>query len=123
MKRARIGFLVVATAVGLIGLACGKKSPTAPPVTAADVVIQITGINGSSSFSPNPASVKMGQTVSWRNQDALTHSATPDGIGFTSVDVGPGSTSAPQTITVSVADYGYHCRFHGGMVGTLRVIP
>ena len=126
MKRTIYGVLTAAAilAVGVTATTCKKSSnPTAPPSSAADVVIQILGINGSSSFSPNPATVKMGQTVSWHNQAGATHSATPDASGFVSVDVSPGATSTPQAIGAAAADYGYHCRFHPSMIGTLHVTP
>ncbi len=127
MKRTIYGVVAAAVllAAGLTAITCKKSSnPTAPPGPAANVVIQITGINGSSSFSPNPATVKVGQTVAWHNQDATNmHSATPNTGGFTSMDVGAGATSAAQTITAAAADYGYHCRFHLSMVGPLHVIP
>jgi len=126
MKRTAYGLLVVAilAAISLTAVTCKKSSnPVTPPTPIADVVIQINGINGSSSFSPNPATVKVGQTVAWRNVDGTTHSATPDAGGFTSVDAGPGGNSAAQTITAAAADYGYHCRFHGTMVGTLHIVP
>ena len=126
MKRKIYGLLAVAVvvAMGLSAITCKKSSnPAAPAGPAADVVIQINGISGSTSFSPNPATVKVGQTVAWHNKDGTTHSATPDAAGFASTDVGSGGTSGAQTITAAAADYGYHCRFHGTMVGTLHVVP
>jgi len=88
--------------------------------TPADITITITGINGSSSFSPNPANVVIGQTVSWVNNGGTTHTATADGGTFATGNIGNGSTSTPITIT-ALGDLGYHCSIHPSMVGTLHV--
>ena len=79
-------------------------------------------MNGANSFSPSPASVQVGQQISWHNADAIAHTATQDGGGFDTGAISPGGTSAP--ITVSTAGtLGYHCAFHPSMVGTLSVTP
>ena len=111
---------VIATAV-----ACGSSSsPTAPNPTpsgggaSADVTITINGMLGSGSYSPNPATVKVGQKVSWKNADSIAHTAT--GSGFDTGAINPGQTS--QAITFSTAgSLDYRCSFHPSMVGTLMV--
>jgi plastocyanin len=85
-----------------------------------DVTITIAGMNGSQSFSPNPVTVRVGQTVAWRNADSLTHTATADGSAFNTGSVAPGATSAPITMTAA-GTFGYHCSLHSTMVGTLVV--
>jgi plastocyanin len=116
-------------AAGLVALAaCGGSSTptasnspspsTAPGNPAADVVITINGMSGASSYSPNPAAVKVGQTVAWKNGDSIAHTAT--GASFDTGSIGPGATS--KTITFSAAgNVDYHCSFHPSMVGTLSV--
>jgi len=114
----------VATAV-----ACGGSSyssnPTAPnptpsstPAAAADVTITINGMLGAQSYSPNPAPVKAGQTVAWKNADSTTHAAT--GAGFDTGAIGSGQTSAPIRFSTA-GNVDYHCSFHPTMVGTLNV--
>jgi plastocyanin len=122
-----LGVTVVAVA---LAYACGGSAynPTAPVTptptpgsgTPADVTITIVGMNGSLSFSPNPAIVKVGQTISWKNADTLTHTATADGGAFNTNSVAPGATSAPITMTAAGA-FGYRCTLHPSMVGTLTV--
>jgi plastocyanin len=84
------------------------------------MTITIGGINGAMSFSPNPASVRVGQQVVWHNAHSITHTAT--GGSFDTGNIGPGGTSAPITLSAS-GTIGYHCTIHPSMVGTLSVTP
>ena len=98
-----------------------STAPPATPVPAANVTITIVGMNGSNSYSPNPGTVKVGQTVAWRNADALPHTATADGGGFDTGTIAAGATSNPITMTTA-GTFPYHCAIHGvTMVGTLTV--
>lgn len=94
-----------------------SPSPTASPA-AADVMITINGMLGAQSFSPNPASVKVGQTVSWHNADVITHTAT--GTGWDTGQIPAGSTSAPIKFSTA-GTMNYHCSIHPTMTGTLNV--
>jgi plastocyanin len=112
--------LLAATALVWSCSSSNKKSITGPGVPAADLTITITGINGSSSFSPNPATVTVGQTVAWRNSGGTTHTATADNGTAFNVSVNNGQTSAPDTMKTA-GSFGYHCSIHPSMVGTLQV--
>jgi plastocyanin len=115
------------TALLLIG--CGGSSsstPTSPTpgtgggATAADVTITINGMDGNQSFSPNPATVKAGQTVAWKNADSTTHNPIANGGSFNAGNIGAGATSG--AIMMSTAGtFDYHCGIHPTMVGTLTV--
>ncbi len=94
-----------------------SPSPTATPA-AADVTITIKGMNGDQSYSPNPAAVKAGQSVSWTNNDSITHTAT--GTGWDTGQVAPGQTSAPIKFSTA-GTFDYHCSIHPSMVGRLNV--
>ena len=117
-KRIWLVSAVLAFAVA-IALGCGGSSDVMTPGGGgtADVVITITG---GMLFTPNPATVQVGQTVAWQNGDATTHTATQDGGGFNTGNIGPGATSAPITMN-SVGAFGYHCTIHPGMTATLNV--
>ena len=108
--------LVIFTASG-----CGDDDDDGSS-PAADVTINIVANNGSNSYSPNPANVTVGQTVSWHNVEGTTHTATQNSAGFDTGNIGNGATSAPITIT-SAGDLGYHCTLHPTMLGTLHVTP
>ena len=84
------------------------------------LTIEINGMLGGNSYSPNPASVQVGQQVRWHNGDGTVHTATQNGGGFDTGLISPGATSAPITITTAGA-LNYHCTVHPSMVGTLNV--
>jgi plastocyanin len=114
----------IATAVACGGSSGYSSSPTAPNPTpspggaSADVTITINGMQGAQSYSPNPATVKAGQTVAWKNADAISHTAT--GAGFDTGAIGSGQTSTPIKFSTA-GSIDYHCSFHPSMVGTLTV--
>ena len=96
---------------------------TAPPATGtADLVISILGDQGGMSFSPANATLRVGQTVAWRNNDTDFHTATQDGRRFDTGNIVRGATSAPIAMTAAGA-FPYHCALHPGMVGSLTVNP
>jgi plastocyanin len=99
------------------------RNPTNPstPVAAADVVIAITGINGEMSFSPSVATLKVGQTVAWRNNDSTTHRVILTGV-FDTKALDPGATSAATRVTTADT-YAYICTIHPSMKGTVIVTP
>jgi plastocyanin len=123
MKRSFTTNLVVLSVVGAM-TACGDSSSTSPttpnPVQPADVTITIQGNRGNQSFAPDPATMRVGQTVAWRNADSITHNATQDVNRFATSNLGAGATSSPLTM-VTAGTFTYHCTIHPGMVGTLTV--
>jgi plastocyanin len=107
----------------LVALAVsGCNSDSESPATEADVTITIVANNGTNSYSPNPANVTAGQTVSWHNADGMTHTATQNGGGFDTGNVANGATSTPIQINTT-GDLAYHCSLHPNMAGTLHVTP
>lgn len=125
LKFALASALLCASALAAVN--CGSSSPASPSPapgggggTAADVTITIVGMSGSQSYSPNPAAVRVGQTVSWRNSDGVTHTATANGGAFNTGNIAPGATSTPITMTAA-GSFGYLCQLHPSMVGTVTV--
>jgi plastocyanin len=120
VSRSRITLAGIAGILTLGTAACGSSSPSAPTVTA-DVTISMVGDRGNQSFSPNPTTMRVGQTVAWKNNDSTTHNALEDaGERFASGNVSPGATSSPRTMSAA-ATFTYHCTIHPGMIGTLVV--
>ncbi len=71
------------------------------------------------SFSPSSLTVTAGTTVVWENQEAVTHTATSNTGVFESGNMGKNDKFSYTFTTVGT--YPYHCKFHGGMTGTIIV--
>jgi plastocyanin len=119
VSRSRITLAGIAGVLALGAAACGSSSPSAPTV-AADVTISMVGDRGSQSYAPNPTTMRVGQTVAWKNNDSTAHDATQDASRFQTGTVNAGGTSAPLTMSTA-GTFAYHCTLHPGMVGTLVV--
>jgi plastocyanin len=94
--------------------------PTGPTQTApqpADAVtIDVVGVNGTQSFSPNPSTVTAGRMVVWHNVDNTTHRVVFDDGEVDTGNIAPGGFSGPTEL---VAPGPYHCSIHPTMVGTV----
>ena len=121
MKRILITVASVATTLAL--WACGgytSSSPTTPTGTSAPpagaTIIDVVRENGAQSFSPNPATVPVGQLVVWHNVDTVTHHVVLNDGTLDTGNLAPGAFSAPMTLR---AVGPYHCSIHPSMVGTI----
>jgi plastocyanin len=71
-------------------------------------------------FSPKATTVKVGQKVTWTNDDSTDHNVTADsGADFKSKDFGNGATFAFTPDKAGTIKY--ECTIHPGMVATLTV--
>jgi plastocyanin len=74
-------------------------------------------------YSPNPASVSGGSTVTWNNIDDTPHTATADDGSFdTGIINGGASGSALISASTAARTIPYHCNVHPEMRGTIQVI-
>ena len=101
----------------------GGSSPSTPanPTTTTTTVPPATG-TADLVISPANATLRVGQTVAWRNNDTDLHTATQDGGRFNTGNITRGATSAPIAMAAAGA-FPYHCSLHPGMVGSLTVNP
>ena len=119
-----IGFIVGAAFIGI--LAAGVESRLlANSGTGADVII----VEGASShyptgpfFSPANLTVKVGKTVTWVNQDTVTHTVTSDGSSLFDSGFMPTGAAFRFTFTTP-GTYPYYCTVHPYMKGTIVVTP
>jgi len=118
--------VVVATGLGIWGCGSGygngsSGGPSAPtPPTAPDLVtVNVVGINGALSFSPNPATLPAGQMIIWHNVDTATHHVVFNDGSVDTGNLAPGASSQPQP-NASVGGP-YHCSIHPVIVGTVNV--
>ncbi len=70
-------------------------------------------------YSPASATVKVGQKVTWRNSDTVTHNVTASSGEFQSKDFDKGGKFAFTPTKAGTINYA--CTLHPGMTGTLTV--
>lgn len=93
-------------------------SPSAGPAAApaaAPLAVSIAGF----AFAPATLHVPVGGSVTWTNNDAVTHTVTPDAGGIDAHELAPGA-GFTQTFT-SPGTYSYHCAIHPFMKGSIVV--
>ncbi len=87
----------------------------APTVLAADHGVDIAGF----AFSPQTITIQVGDSITWSNADAQSHTATADDGSF---DTGTITSSTPKSVTFSTAGtFAYHCSIHRSMTATVVV--
>ena len=70
-------------------------------------------------FDPKEATVKVGQTVTWKNEDSAKHDAFSEEAGLDTDDIGQNGTT---TYTPDAAGtINYICSIHPSMKATLNV--
>ena len=87
----------------------GNNSPAAPN--------SVSIIN--MAFTPATITVTVGATVTWKNNDNMTHTVTADDNSFDSGNIGTGSSFAKTFSTAG--SFLYHCTIHPSMTGTVIV--
>jgi len=70
-------------------------------------------------FDPATITVKVGDTVTWTNNDSMDHSVTADGNQFDSGNLASGKTFSFTFKTAGTV--GYHCSIHPNMKATVTV--
>ncbi len=104
--------------MGVEGSGNSIQQPTAY-IPSNSTVVRIVANAGSNSFSPNPVEVKVGETVTWINDDFGRHTITSKDGTFDSGVMGKGQS---YSFTFDKAgQYAYFCSPHPGMVGTVVV--
>jgi plastocyanin len=95
--------------------AARPQAQAAPaPTTGGDVEVKIENF----SFG-QPIEIKAGQTVSWLNVDAVTHTVTADDDSWDSEDLAPGQRFS-KTFDAP-GEYAYYCEIHPHMRGKIVV--
>jgi plastocyanin len=124
--------LLALLAGALAASACGggskeKATPaaTSPAATPAATQTAATPAAGATSveiknfaFEPTTVTVRVGQTVTWTNQDSAAHTVVGDG-GIDSGDLSKGKSYSKTFDTAGTFDY--HCSIHPQMTGQVIV--
>jgi plastocyanin len=98
-----------------------SPSPTPGPTTSAGstVTVSIVSSVGNSAFVPNPVRANTGDTVVFRNNDAVLHRVVMNDGSADLGDIAPGATSRGFTLSNANAT-NYRCTLHGSMVGSIN---
>jgi len=70
-------------------------------------------------FSPGTLTVPSGTTVTWVNNEAVTHTVTSDSTLFDSGNMVKGNTFSYTFSTAGT--FAYHCKYHSNMTGKIIV--
>jgi FtsP/CotA-like multicopper oxidase with cupredoxin domain/plastocyanin len=99
------------------GMDDGNGQPTAHQVNIENA--------GNDGFVPKVMNITVGDTVTWKNNDGTTHTASKTGgpgPNFDTGNISSGATSAPVTFNTAGA-MSYRCNIHNNMTGTIQVNP
>lgn len=116
MKIKQFAFIFSLAIVVVLANSCSKSdNKPATPISPSGNSIDITGMT-----FPATTTVVQGTTVVWNNKDAVAHTVTSnDGTSFTSGSLNSGDKFS--YVANTVGSFPYHCNFHSGMTGTLKV--
>lgn len=107
---------LVAMGLARISVAAGAQPAQAAPAPAATPVL-VTIQNFA--FSPATVDIPVGGSVTWKNLDTASHTATDSNSAFDSKNLDQGMTF---TFTFTKAGtYNYICSYHPYMKGTIVV--
>ena len=124
MSTIKIAVVLSVFAVLAVGLSMGHAFVYAQ---GASVMIQPNSATlGDKAYVPNPAEVKVGESVTWTNGDSQIHTATSGAVGAEdSGSVFDSSILSPKAtfdFTFDTAgEYDYYCTLHPQMFGKVVV--
>lgn len=122
MKQRTFHVTILIVIAGILLLGCSKSNNSnsgynnnPPPTTTTGSNVAISNMN----FTPSSLTVKAGTTVTWVNNDNITHTVTADDGSFTSGDLKYGNSYSHTFSTAGT--YAYHCKYHSSMTGSVIV--
>jgi len=96
------------------------QTQTSSPTTTGSPVMANNAVTiQNMAFSPASLTIKVGDKVTWTNQDSVGHSATADDNSFDTGVIAQGQ-SGSNTFS-KAGTYTYHCSVHPSMHGTIIV--
>jgi plastocyanin len=126
--------LAITATLALFAAGCGSddnsssdSSSSSPDTTAAPASTSSSSSSGSANavdiknfaFNPTDTTVKVGQKVTWTNEDTATHNVVSDDGTFKSKDLGQGDTY--EFTADKAGTFSYVCTYHPQMKATLTV--
>ena len=124
MSTTRIALVLGIFSALAVGLSIGQVSVYAQGASVS--IVPNASTMGDKAFSPNPAEVKAGESVTWTNDDSQIHTATSGAVGaedsgkvFDSGILSPKATFDFKFDQAGEVDY--YCTLHPQMVGKVVV--
>jgi plastocyanin len=119
MENKKLNFNILVLFISaIIFTSCSKGSSyNSTPGTTPPVANSVSIAN--MSFSPATLTVTAGTTVTWTNNDGITHTVTSDVAGFDSGNIIMGGKFSK--VFSAAGTYSYHCTIHPEMKGTIIV--
>jgi plastocyanin len=123
-------FLAVTTAtLALVAAGCGSDDESSSESSSSDTTTTASAPAPSGSanaieikgfaFNPKDATVKVGQKITWTNEDTTTHDVVADDGTFKSSNLGQGDTF--EFTPKKAGTFSYICSIHPQMKATLTV--
>jgi plastocyanin len=110
-------------AFALFALGCGSSTTTTTTAAGVGTTTPAAAANAvtiaGSAFSPASITVKVGDAVTWTNNDSVSHTVTADDNSFASSNLANGAAFS-FTFT-KAGSFPYHCSIHPSMTGTVVV--
>ena len=97
-----------------------EESPSPLSIMEEEKVLSIVANSGSNSYNPNPIEIKVGDMVTWINDDSSRHTVTSSNDSTFDSDVLRTGETFSFTFD-NVGEYPYFCTLHPSMVGTVVV--
>jgi plastocyanin len=124
MSTTKIAVVLTVFSVLVVSLSIG---PAFVSAQGASITIQPNSATlGDKAYVPNPAEVKVGESVTWTNDDSQIHTATSGTVGGEDsgsvFDSGILSPKATFDFTFDTAgEYSFYCTLHPQMFGKVVV--
>ncbi len=82
--------------------------------------VSIDGQAGGNSYSPSAPEAQIGTTVTWTNNDVMTHTVTDKEAQFDSFDLAAGESWSLTFTEIGV--FNYYCKWHPMMEGSITIV-
>ena len=115
----------IASVVSLISvfsailISCSKSASTGGTNNGNPATLPNTVSIANMAFNPATITVKAGTTVTWKNNDNMSHTVTADDDSYDSGNLPMGS-SFSKTFSIA-GTYPFHCTIHPSMTGSVVV--
>lgn len=115
--------IALAAALLFICAACGSN-PNNPSPGGGGNGTPVSIVGGASNltttaYAPNPVTVSVGGSVTWKNNDNTAHTSTANNGAWSSGSIAPGASFTATFPTQGT--FTYHCTIHPGMTATVTV--